>query len=172
LLIGGIAIGAVFAALTWVQADTWQDGEALWTNLINKSPRPVRIAYTNRGELYKDKKEYEKALVDLNKALEVSPGAKDPLMLRAKTYFDMQRYQESLADYKNLTILDPNNAETWSNIAIIQVLTKQYDEALKSLDRTLQINPNHASSYKTQGYLYNDLGRHQASINAYQKFIQ
>lgn len=172
LRIAGIAALAVMAALTWKQTETWKDGEALWTNLIDHSPRPVRIAYTNRGEFYKDNKQYEKALVDLNKALEISPGEPGTLSIRAKTLFDMQRYQESLVDYKNLSITKPDDVETWSNIAIIQVLTKQYEDALKSLERTLQIDPNYASSYKTQGYLYNDLGRHQASINAYQKFLQ
>lgn len=172
LLIGGIAVGAIFAALTWVQADSWRDGEALWTHLINRAPQPVRIAYTNRGDYYKDNQQFDKALSDFNKALEISPNEPGTVRLRAKTLFDLQRYDESLTDYKQLVISTPDDKEAWSNIAVIQVLTKQYDDALKSLDRTLQLDPNHAPTYKTQGYLYNDLGRHQASIQAYEKYMQ
>ncbi len=172
LLVGGIAALAIFGALTWQQAETWRDGEALWTNLIERSPTPVRIAYTNRGDFYKGEKQYEKAIADFNKALEISPNEPGTLRLRAKVNFDLQRYQQSLADYRQVVISSPEDVEVWSNMAIIQVLTKQYDDALKSLDRTLQIDPNYAPTYKTQGYLNNELGRHQASIQAYQKFLQ
>ncbi len=172
-ILGAGAVATIgLAVLTWNQTKVWKNGETLWTQVIEHSDIPVRIAYTNRGEFYKDNKEYPKALADFNKALEISPGEPGTLEMRGFVNFQLQNHQACIDDYTDALKSNPDNVEALSNRATAYTLTKKYEEALQDLNKVLKLRPDHASAYRTRGYLNFEIGRHQASIKDYEALLK
>jgi tetratricopeptide (TPR) repeat protein len=55
--------------------------------------------YKNRGKAWVDKKEYDLAILDYNKAIEIDPNDADAYLTRGTTWFDKGDYDHFQEDY-------------------------------------------------------------------------
>ena len=169
--VGALAVVGL-GVLTWNQTKVWKNGETLWTQVIEHSEKPVRIAYTNRGEFYKDNQQYPEALADFGQALKISPNELGTLEMRGYVFFQTQKYQECISDYSTVLRAQPENVEAMANRATAYTVTQQYEKALGDLNKVLQLRPDHAAAYRTRGYLHYATGNHPASINDYEALLK
>ena len=71
-------------------------------------------AYTSRGAVYRDLREYARALEDYAHAIELDPNAVYPYRGRGAVYYDLREYQQALEDYTHAIELDPSNAYSYA----------------------------------------------------------
>ncbi len=91
-----VAVGIaalVYGIWTFRQVGIWKDGYTLWTHVISLDEGEKErssLPFWNRGQyLRNDRGDYEAALKDYTRAVEMEPSNPELLNSRGKTYFDM-----------------------------------------------------------------------------------
>jgi tetratricopeptide (TPR) repeat protein len=109
------------------------------TAVIAKTPR-AGWAYTNRCHAYERSGQFDRALADGHKAVELSPN--DPLAFvnRGAAYIGMQNYNSALEDINKALRLDPRNANAIINRAYIHEQRNERDAAIADYRRTLELD--------------------------------
>ncbi|HLF18230.1 MAG TPA: tetratricopeptide repeat protein [Candidatus Omnitrophota bacterium] len=166
-----IAIVIVYALLTYQRNSVWRDGITLWSDVIQKSPHKSR-PYHNRGFHYLEKGEFDKALADFNRTIELSPAYVQAYSNRATAYRALRKPGLALADYNKALELRPDNAQALHNRGLLLASLGRYDQALADYAKTLEIAPNYFLAYYNRGLLYNQLGRYDEAIADLSKAIE
>jgi tetratricopeptide (TPR) repeat protein len=84
------------------------------TIIIDAGRKSAPFAFNNRGVAYKAKGDYERAIADFSKAIEIDPNYVTAYTNRALTYKDKGEYQLAIADFSKAIELDPKNACTFT----------------------------------------------------------
>lgn len=67
-------------------------------------------AFSNRGIAYRAKKDYDRAIADLTKAIALNPKYTDVFFNRALTYQDKDDRERAIADYRSAAALGDSEA--------------------------------------------------------------
>ncbi len=70
--------------------------------------------YSNRGEAWSDKKEYDKAIYDYNEAIRLDPNFQMAYGNRGDAWSHKKEYGKAIADYNEAIRLDPGDAYNWN----------------------------------------------------------
>ena len=120
---------------------------AALTDAINADPKDP-VAYTNRGVAYFGMGDFDKAMADFKKALELKPGELQYLNNLAsaagkkadKTQADAD-YQAAASAYAQLLVKAPTNVEALGAHAFLCLKLKQWDNAVAAYTKYLATNP-------------------------------
>ncbi len=108
-----------------------------------------------RGENYYRMGRYDRALVDLNKALALRPQHRASLDARGRTYYAMKNYDESALNDFNLAIaLDPLAPNELVSRAMTYWRLKRYNEAEKDYENALVYGKHSAYIWRSKGRFY------------------
>ena len=160
----------VFCALTVKYIPVWKNSETLWTDVIEKYPRKIAVAYLNRGHYFYKNNQSGKALDDFNTAIEVDPEYPLAYLDRSSVYLDRNDIEKVLQDYNRyLSFLPPfyikGNAphplvsDVLGNRGVIYSRKGLYDEALADFDLAIRLKPLNPINYMNRAYAYYNLGR-------------
>jgi tetratricopeptide (TPR) repeat protein len=128
-------------------------------------------AFRIRGRGYRDRGQYEKALADFNRALELNPNIDRAIGGRGETYRLMGRYEEALADFTRSLELDPDVWEM-SNRGETYRLMGRYEEALADFTRSLELDPAYAWAMGSRGQTYKAMGRHEDALADFTRALE
>ncbi|MCE7995480.1 MAG: tetratricopeptide repeat protein [Roseivirga sp.] len=131
---------------------------------LDKNPDNERLL-SIRAVSYAALSNYEKAMADLNRAIEVAP-------LYASTYFKMGRIKEHFGDvdgaleaFKKAASLAPGNSNAYEKIGSIYHLEKKnYKRAHEAFDKALEIDPFFAEGHYFRGVAAMVLGNDRAAL--------
>jgi tetratricopeptide (TPR) repeat protein len=144
---------------------------ALLTQLISRNPADA-ISYNNRGLVYFQTGQREKALADYNRALQLNPELDSAYNNRANYYASSGKLAEALTDYEQALDLNPANIRTWINQAITFRELGLYDLALENLDMALILGCLEGHIYAERGRTYHLRGDWNCAIADYQRALQ
>ena len=71
--------------------------------------------YFKWGSAYADKGEFDKAIADYTRAIELAPNAADVYYNRGSAYHEKGKYDRAIDDYIKAISLDPNLAMAYYN---------------------------------------------------------
>jgi tetratricopeptide (TPR) repeat protein len=76
------------------------------------------LAYGNRGEIWRLTGDFDRSLIDLNKAAELAP--KDPMILtmRGETLRDRGQFEQALKDFDKALEISPDGAVVYTDRAL------------------------------------------------------
>jgi tetratricopeptide (TPR) repeat protein len=92
-------------------------------------------AYTNRGNAYDNKGQYDKAIADFNRALEISPKFAMAYNNRGNAYDSKGQYDKAISDFNKALELNPKYADAYYNRAIAYYFKKEYDNAWDDVNK-------------------------------------
>lgn len=164
-----IVLFAFFSFKTFNQVKLWKDGMTLWSNVIDNQ-QTIDLAYNNRGVLYKTNNEFDKAMSDYRKSLELNPRNSDTWSNIGLIYWhngnvtkgsvQKARLYDTALYYMNRAIeIDPQFAPAYSNRGSIYYTMGRQDDALNDISKSLELNPYFAESYYNRGIIYYNKGR-------------
>jgi tetratricopeptide (TPR) repeat protein len=160
-----IIIGIVFSVLTFQRTKVWKDNETLWTDVINKFPNRVEMAYKNRGDYYaRELKLYDKALLDFNSYIAINPYDATIYSNRGNLYVQMNKFTESITDYSKSISLDSTYIDSYINRCITYMSMNKYDSAFLDINKAIKINPAYISGYQTRACCLENIGRSEEAI--------
>jgi tetratricopeptide (TPR) repeat protein len=95
-----------------------------------------------RGSAYLGLRQYDKAIVDCTRAIELSPKYAQAWNYRGNAYFGLKQYDKAVADYTEALKLLPESAVIWSIRGEAFARLRQWDKALTDFSKAIEINPD------------------------------
>ena len=148
----------------------YRGASALLTRLISRNPTGA-FDYNNRGLIYFQSGQAEKAIADYNKALQLNPELDSAYNNRANYYASFGQLAEALTDYEKALDLNPGNIRTWVNQAITFRELGLYDLALENLDMALILGGMEDHIHAERGRTYHLRGDWNCAIADYQRAL-
>ncbi|HUC02473.1 MAG TPA: tetratricopeptide repeat protein, partial [Methyloceanibacter sp.] len=139
LLSGGVACANDFKTCASGAPD---DAIMACTNLIEGGQLDMRqqaIAYTKRGAAFRIRGGLQRALADLNRAIELDSSLAPIYANRGLVYMYMGEPDPALADLNRALELDPNNPVFYLNRGAVYQRLKDKDRALADYDRAIEL---------------------------------
>ena len=102
-------------------------------------------AYIKRGNAYWSEGQYDQAISDYNKALEINPRHAKAYYNRGNTYMSTGQYDQAISDFTKALEINPRYAKAYNNRANTYKSIGQYDKAWEDVDKaqdlSYKINP-------------------------------
>jgi len=92
-------------------------------------------AYNNRGVAYAKLNEYERAIKDYDKAIELNPNYAETYYNRGNAYAKLNKYERAIKDFSKAIELNPNYAKAYGNRGIAYSKIHRYEESARDLKK-------------------------------------
>ena len=136
--------------------------------LLNKAAELYpdnQFVFVNRGNIYKDGfKDYEAAIADYNKTIELNAKFSWSYHNRALAYGRLKRWDEAIADYGRAIEIDSNYASAYNGRAWSYCKIGKFEEALVDANRAVKLKPNEANFLDTRAEAYIGLKRYEEAL--------
>ena len=142
-----------YAMLAWTHAYEAMNG---WSNDWNTSMKQayqfadkaihlqpdLPVAYFVKGLVNRERKDYIKAMVDVEKALEYDPNYANALMLKGTLLYFAGEPEQSIPIIRKAMKLNPHHPYNYSyHLAQGLYILRRYEEAIDALKSGLETNP-------------------------------
>lgn len=123
--------------------------------LPKKDKTYVSFAHKLKAEIYKELGENDKATLEYNAAVKVSPNDVDLLNDRGSFYYYLDKYDLSDLDYRKIIQLEPSNPLGYLGVARNLIALEQFNDAIVQLDYAIKLSSNYGRPYafRAQSYL-------------------
>ena len=118
------------------------------------------------------KKDYEKAIENFTKVIELIPDYAQVYLLRAGCYGLKGDYDKVITDCQKVIEIIPKSFMAYSGLGLAYYGKKVYDQAIFNFDKALQINPNLSIVWYEKGNLLNDLEKYQEALICYNEALK
>ena len=167
------AIGAVLAlhACADAQQDCIQDKDRdlqvrACTDII-RGDASAAWAYHNRANAYEAKGDYDRAIADFTRVIELRPKFADGYNNLGVAYMKKGNYDRAIAEQTKALEIDSTTPEAFSyyfNRALAYPKAGKATQGLSDAERALQLSPNSAFALNARGQILEALGRRQEAI--------
>ncbi|MCC5634931.1 tetratricopeptide repeat protein [Nostoc sp. CHAB 5844] len=141
---------------------------ALLDELIRRHPHNA-VDYNNRGLIYFQSGEKQKAFCDYNTALDLNPNLASAYNNRANYYAACGELAAALADYDQAIDLNPSYVRAWINRGITFRDLGQYEEAIENFEVALLFGQLEAHIWAERGRTYHLWGDWNCAIADYRR---
>ena len=128
--------------------------------------------YVNKANLYYEFKDYNNAIYNLTKAIELDSKKIDYYIERSKIYLKQGLYNRALTDCNKMIELEPNNVSYYKKRGDIYLKLKDYNNALVNYNDVIKLEPNNISYYKKRGDIYLKLKDYSNALVNYNDVIK
>jgi tetratricopeptide (TPR) repeat protein len=165
-----ILLGVILLPITYLQAGTWKNGEALWENAIKKNPSSK--AYIIRAEELSKKGNKEKAISYYSSGIAINHADPEAFGNRGNIYFDLQQDSLALYDYNAALALNPNYVPALSNRGALYSRLGLYETGMQDMNKALSLNPDYGPVYKNRATTYMSLRQYDKAITDFKKYLE
>ena len=157
--------------LAYERNKVWKDDLTLWSDNVEKTPNLPRPLLT-RGFVYGNLGQYDKAIADFSRVIEIDPKSKEAYYDRGIAYATIGQVNKSIADYSRLIEIDPSYAKAYSNRGADYFNLGQLDKAIADYTVAIAIDPNYPDAYYNRGLAYGKLGKWENAIADYTMLLE
>ncbi len=177
----------MFAAPSWAQAtdelklciDNSQTnpdvGIKYCTTVIETAglaPESLAIAYYRRGVAYFAKLDFDHAMADYDRSIQLNPNFAQAYNNRGAIFNDRGSFDRAIQDYDQAIRLNPNYALAIYNRANAYKGKGEFDRAIEDYDQSIRMNPNYAPAFNNRGNAYYGKGEFDRAIQDYDQAIR
>ena len=98
--------------------------------------------------------DYERAIVECSKAIELKPDYAEAYLLRGEAYYMNDNYDKAIADCHKAIELKPDYAEAYSTRGVVYGEKGNYDKAITDLNKAIELAPNRVWHYSRLASIY------------------
>lgn len=135
-----------YSVLTYARNFVWEDGIALWSDSIRKSPQKAR-PYSNRGFAYALENKFDQAIYDFTRAIQIDPNYSEAFNNRGMAYADKGDIANALSDYNRALQQTPKYAEAYYNAAVAYFLKKDFKKSWEAAHNAERLGRNIDSGF-------------------------
>jgi Flp pilus assembly protein TadD len=130
------------------------------------------VFWNNRGHAYNELHQYDKALADFTKAIELAPKNVTVWSNRGYAYLELHQYDKAIADYSKAIELDPKMAAAWNNRGYAYLELHQYDKAIADYSKAIELDPKDAAAWNNRGLAYQEFHQYDKAVADHTKAIE
>lgn len=157
-------------ALRLAQQGDYTEAIALLSQLIKRHPYNA-VDYNNRGLIYFQSGERQKAFWDYNKALQLNPKLASAYNNRANYYAACGKLTSAIADYDRAIDLHPSHVRAQINRGITLRDLGQYEEAIDAFEIALLFGQLEDHILAERGRTYHLWGDWNCAIADYRRAL-
>lgn len=124
-----------------------------------------------KGGEFRDRRNYENALICCSKAIKMEPSSVDAWRLRGMVLVDQGNLTDADDAFTLALSFDPFNSALLTGKAILQIKQGRYPESLKILKELLRREPDNNDAWVQIGRCYQGMGRYQDAIDSFQRSL-
>lgn len=129
-------------------------------------------ALNKRGLLRDQEGQFDAALADFDRAIQLDPSRWQAWHNRGVSYARLGRFEDAISDFDRTVRLNPQYTNAYFNRGELRYELGQFDEALKDYGEAIRLQPRDAAAYNSRGHTYYRMGDYQAAINDYARAIR
>jgi Flp pilus assembly protein TadD len=142
-----------------------------YTSAIRIAPK-LAVLYLNRANAYLYEPNFQKAVADANRALELKvEKAEDAYVVRGAARAGLGDYDAAIADCNRAIQINPKNALAYNNRANDKLRKGNYSGALADCNKAIALDPNLALAYYNRGYVYVNTGNSPGALADWRKAV-
>jgi len=126
----------------------------------------------NRAGYYYDQENYDAAIVDLKKAIELEPKKFQYYHLLSDTYMDYFRSKDALMIMNECVSVNSESVPSLLKLSETQLILKQYDESLMTVNKILTLNDQNAEAFFMMGMNFKAMENRDKALGAFQTAIE
>ncbi len=119
---------------------------------------PDTELYARRGHIYYRAGNYQKAIRDTTRALELNAERTDALNTRGLAQVARGNFKEGVSNFRKSLDIE-ENAQAYIGLARIRMQQGNWKKAVKSLDRAIDVDREYARAYLYRAVAYRELNR-------------
>ena len=123
-----------------------------YTGLIRSSSHASY--YHTRGNVWKEKGEYDIAIADYSEAIRMEPGEVIHWDGRGDARRAKGEYDKAIADYGEAIRLDPKYAGAYYNRGMAWHHKKEYDRAIAEYGEAIRLDPRYNWAYNNRAWIW------------------
>jgi len=162
----------LFSFLSFQRLSVWKERICFWTDIINKYPMEVPLAYHNRGLTYYRNKDYIDALKDFNVVICQKPLHPYSYNYRGLTKSALNDPVGAIADFNTALMLKSDQYEIYNNRGIEYKKLQNFDAALKDFNTCISLNPAFPDPYSNIGLIFLESGKYNEALTYFTKTIE
>lgn len=129
-------------------------------------------SHLKKGRIYRRKGEYEEAIKEYTKAIELKPDYVEAYFGLGCAYDDMEEYEKAIEKYTKAIELKPYDEIAFYNRGCAYADMGEYEKAIKDYTRTIELRPDYESAFVNRGCVYADMGEYEKAIEDYTRAIE
>ena len=145
---------------------------------INNYKKALKInpyyadAYSNMGNVLKDKGDLEAAIENYKQALKIKPDYAQAYNNMGNALKDKGDLEAAIQSYKQALKIKPDYAQAYSNMGIALKGKGDLNAAISSYKQALKIKPDYAQAYNNMGNALSEKGDLEAAIENYKQALK
>ena len=150
------------------------DAITYYSEVISLQPDSSILAKTHaaRGSIYANKREYDLAIADWTKAIELAPEDADVYNSRGVAYTEKSDFAAAVEDFNKVIELDPEDAGAYCNRGIAYAGQSDFGSAIADYNKAIELDPENVYAYNNRGVAYTDQSDFGSAITDYNKAIE
>jgi tetratricopeptide (TPR) repeat protein len=125
------------------------------------------LAYFYSGTRWAERGEYNKAIQDLTKALEIDRTNVDIFVNRAATWEALGQYEKAFSDFSEAIMLDAKLPDAYFGRGNCCLGLKHYQRAIREFDNAIEIKPDYSEAFCNRGIAYDNISDKQNALRDY-----
>ena len=139
--------------------------------LSRREKNELILSHVYRGIAYYQKGEYNRAIDDLNKALELKSDFALVYGYRGLAYAGIGELDLAIRDFSRTIQSKPKSAYTYANRGIAYQKKGEIDLAIKDFSKAIELFPYYAEAHNRRGLIYRNTGDFDKAIADFSQAI-
>jgi len=129
--------------------------------------------YYNRGVSAYEKGEYDEAIRDYSRAIELKPNDADYFNNRGLCYKRIGNNLQAISDFNRATAIDPGSVDAYFNLGYLYALKGDFPSAIKAYNEVLRLDSRDYETYFNLALIYHrNLKNEKEARKQYEKFLR
>ncbi|MGN0192888.1 MAG: tetratricopeptide repeat protein, partial [Candidatus Gastranaerophilaceae bacterium] len=152
-----------------------EEAQRILSNVANAQDATVEDKYSTfitLGEQYYDKKEFEKAKTEFEKALVLHPDNDALLVKTGNCEKQLSKVQKAYDYYKKAIFVNPKNPDATFNCGLCAAEMNKPAEAKEMFNKTVELKPDYAYGYYALALAFEKETNYQKALENYELFVK
>jgi tetratricopeptide (TPR) repeat protein len=140
--------------------------------IIYSNQHSYFVKHYNRGITLNSVADYDEAVEEFEKAVQVEPGYAKGHVNLGVTYSLLGEEDKAMATFMKAVEVDPTEPEAWRNLGITYRNLKEYDKARDAYEKLVELDPEDMDGTEALGEMYLMVDDYEKALGAFTKVAE